>query len=244
MPQRRHAILPRSNHDERARQAYVADLRFSLLNEVGREMQTVYEERVAPAFQNCHGRLPKDKYEVHSIMMQDHYAQTWSSLMRSCQEMMWGAVTSSIERQFSALNSRALEATSNFSTLELNEDVRAPDYLTAVDIHCMPGNYHTSRCDGDVAQGALYDHGVYVYQMGFAGETVRRHRTFGCGVHTPPVSGFSAQKNPRCRVHRWAQHRPVLRSISRRRSCGGGLCGASIALRSCACRIARIATSF
>jgi ubiquinone/menaquinone biosynthesis C-methylase UbiE len=170
MPQHQHAMLPQSNHDERARQAYVADLRFNLLNEVGPGMKTVYDQRVKPAFQQANGRVPKDKHEVHAAMMKDHYARTWSSLMRSCQEMMWGAVTGTIERQFSTLTQRALEATSEFSSLELDDSITVPSYLDAVDIHCMPGNYHTDRCEGDAAQGALYDNGVYVYQMGFAGE--------------------------------------------------------------------------
>ena len=40
-----------------------------------------------------------------------------------------------------------------------------PSYHTAVDIHCQPGGYHTELTADDVAAGAVYDRGVYIYAM-------------------------------------------------------------------------------
>ena len=54
-------------------------------------------------------------------------------------------------------------------SLTLNPNVGLPPYLTAVDIHCMPGNYTTELAEDDVFAGALYDRGVYVYFMGGLG---------------------------------------------------------------------------
>jgi len=38
-----------------------------------------------------------------------------------------------------------------------------------VDIHCMPGGYHSDFTTNDVANGAVYDAGVYIYAMGRMG---------------------------------------------------------------------------
>jgi ubiquinone/menaquinone biosynthesis C-methylase UbiE len=67
------------------------------------------------------------------------------------------------------LKEKVRATTSNHSTLTLNSDVEVPRYVNAVDIHCMPGGYHSQADDDDVTQAALYDRGVYIYQMGFAG---------------------------------------------------------------------------
>jgi ubiquinone/menaquinone biosynthesis C-methylase UbiE len=39
-----------------------------------------------------------------------------------------------------------------------------------VDIHVMPGNFHTDRSPDDVYAGALYDRGVYVFSFGGLGQ--------------------------------------------------------------------------
>ena len=166
----KHDMLVHSTHDEHARQCYVADLRFNLLNEISPGMKAVYGSRVKPGFEREHGRAPKDKHEVHQVMMQDPYTRTWSTMMRSCQEMMWASVIPSIERQLPSLIDKAKSAGSEFSTLELDDSVEIPRYVSAIDIHCMPGGYHTEHAADDVAAGALYDRGVFIYQMGLAGE--------------------------------------------------------------------------
>jgi ubiquinone/menaquinone biosynthesis C-methylase UbiE len=44
-----------------------------------------------------------------------------------------------------------------------------PWYNAEVDIHAMPGGYRGEYIDDDVAAGAVYDRGVYVYAMGQMG---------------------------------------------------------------------------
>jgi SAM-dependent methyltransferase len=167
--QSQHDMLVAPSHDEHVRQCYVADLRFHLLNDIGAGMKDVYRQRVQPAFQAAHGRAPKDKREVHQVMMADPYARTWSTMMRAMQEMMWDSVLPAVEREEAALASKAATATSRFSTLKLDPAIEPPYYAKAIDIHCMPGGYYGAADDEDVTPGALYDRGVYVYQMGLAG---------------------------------------------------------------------------
>jgi SAM-dependent methyltransferase len=51
----------------------------------------------------------------------------------------------------------------------LNSNLEIPRYHQHVDIHCMPGGYHTEFAPDDVANGAVYDRAVYIYAMGRMG---------------------------------------------------------------------------
>ena len=167
--QTRHEMLVHPSHDEEALQSYVSDLRFYLLNEVGAGMRKVYENRLKGEFEQQHGRPPQDKREVHELMMSDHYTKSWSTMMRSCQEMMWDSVLPSVHRDDATLRRKLEALPAGKATLTLDDRVEVPRYVNAIDIHCMPGGYHSQADELDVTQGALYDRGVYVYQMGFAG---------------------------------------------------------------------------
>lgn len=75
----------------------------------------------------------------------------------------------SVERQLPALIARAKDRGRARGTLTLDAKIKAPRYLTAVDIHCMPGNYHSEITRDDVYAGALFDRGIYLYGMGGLG---------------------------------------------------------------------------
>jgi ubiquinone/menaquinone biosynthesis C-methylase UbiE len=171
--QTRHAMLVEPTHDELARQSYIAQLRMHVLNDIGHGMKTVYEQRVKPGFVAAQGRAPKNEHEVRKAMLPDPYFRSWSTLMRSTQEMIWDAVLPQVERELPSLVAKAKGyATGNAprrGSLQLNPAVQVPKYNSAVDIHLQPGGYHTEHCADDVAAGAIFDRGVYVYTAGFAG---------------------------------------------------------------------------
>jgi ubiquinone/menaquinone biosynthesis C-methylase UbiE len=102
-------------------------------------------------------------------MQQEPYYQWWSALRRTHQEMMWESVNASVERQLPDLIERAKDKGTEVGSLTLDPDFKVPAYQTAVDIHCMPGGYHGEFTKDDVAAGATYDRGTYVYGMGWLG---------------------------------------------------------------------------
>jgi SAM-dependent methyltransferase len=155
-----HAALPAASHDEAARQAFVQSLKLHLATKVVPGNRAVYERQVRPEFERRHGRPPADRREVAPLMRADAYYQLWGSLQRCSQEMCWNAVLESIERQWPELQEKLLPRTDALGSLTLDETVEAPAYLTALDIHCMPGGYTAAHA------GALYDRGGYVYAMG------------------------------------------------------------------------------
>lgn len=160
-----HSQLPSATIDERSRQDFVQTFKLHLATRVVPEIQNIYEKQVEPKFKRQHGRSPSNHLEVASVMKDNYYYQTWGSLYRTAQEMLWTSVAEPVLRQSDDLARKATVENPK-GTLELNDELEVPRYLTAVDIHCMPGSYHTERFKGDVSAGALFDRGLHLYGMG------------------------------------------------------------------------------
>lgn len=170
--QAEHEFLVKATHDELSRQSYISDLRMYLLNTIGAGLQDVYDRKVRPAFEAEHGRPPRNGDEVLRGMLKDEYCKTWSSMVRATQEMIYDSVIPSVERAQPGLNERVRAANQRptLGSLELDPTVEVPRYVSAVDVHCKPGNYHKEHtAGGDASQGALCDRSLFVYQAGAAG---------------------------------------------------------------------------
>jgi ubiquinone/menaquinone biosynthesis C-methylase UbiE len=166
----KHAMLPTPTHDEAAYQSFVKSLRGHLASKVMPGTYAVYEKRVAPAFEAKHGRAPKDQHEVRKVMEADPYYQFWSAMQRRSQELMWDSIIDSTERQLPELVDRAKRASKRAKgSLRLNPSLPIPRYHTAADIHLQPGGYHSDFTADDVAAGAIYDYGIYIYLNGALG---------------------------------------------------------------------------
>jgi SAM-dependent methyltransferase len=55
-------------------------------------------------------------------------------------------------------------------TLTLDPELPIPRYVSALDIHHMPGSYHSELCNGDMTAGALFDRQMTVNRLGSQGE--------------------------------------------------------------------------
>lgn len=166
-----HVMLPRANRDEAARQDFITALRGHMQATLMPGNKAVYEARTERAFIADHGRKPANRREVASVMKKDPYYQFWSALQRVSQQAIWDSVTDTIERDHDALNAAADELAAKKpagGTLRLNPNLAIPDYVTAADIHLMPGGYVGSDAAG-MRQGPLYDRGLYLYLDGRCG---------------------------------------------------------------------------
>ncbi len=169
--QLQHAMLPRANRDEAARQDFILALRGHMNASLMPGNQAVYKARTEKVFTDTHGRLPANRKEVASVMKADPYYQFWSALQRVSQQATWDSVIDTIERDREALQEAANRiATDNPAggALRLNPDVSVPDYVTAADIHLMPGGYAGGDAD-EMRQGPLYDRGLFIYLDGRCG---------------------------------------------------------------------------
>jgi SAM-dependent methyltransferase len=167
--QHAHAVLPSTNSDEFSRQEFVKSLKFHLASKVAPGNRLAFETDAKTKFKKEEGREPQDYHEVRRAMADHPYFRFWSSLQRNSQEMMWKSTQIPVERQLDDLVQTAKSSEAKLGSLTLDPNLEIPRYHKLVDIHCMPGGYHTEFTDEDVANGAVYDRAVYIYAMGRMG---------------------------------------------------------------------------
>jgi len=162
-------------HDEVARQRYVSVLRKRILLDYARDMKTVYDHAIEPRFVRKNGRKPKTGNEVRKEMLVQPIFQEWSALRHNAQLMTWWSVQPEIERKLPEMIQVAKDASDANpagGSLRLDANVDIPQTVTELDVHLMPGCFHSEHVADDVAQGAVYHHGTRVFSGGLA----HRHR--------------------------------------------------------------------
>lgn len=168
--QHEHAALPRANHDERARQEFTKSLKQFVQQGLLPGLTPVYQNRAAKAFEKENGKPPADRWDIRKAMVKDLYFQHYAATNRIAQELLWESVIGSVERQLPELEKAVAElSASSAATLESDTAFPVPRYISELDIHCMPGGYASEVSGQDIAQGAVYDRGVYLYSMGYGG---------------------------------------------------------------------------
>ncbi len=190
-----HAMLPDMTHDESARQEFTKSFKQFIQQGLLPGLTPVYKGRVAKGFEHEHGRAPKDRRDIRSGMVKDFYFQHYAAANRIAQELLWESTNISIDRQLPELieKARTLSAKSP-AKLDLPEDFETPRYVTALDIHCMPGGYATEVTKDDVSVGVLYDRGVYLYAMGYMGPLNDDMGRSVCNYVKRKLKGFSPRR--------------------------------------------------
>ena len=163
-----HGVFPETTHDQAERYNFLAHLNRHLATSILPGVARAYEVRVAPAFVAEHGREPRDRKEVRKALAAEPLYQAWSALRRNTMEMRQQAGLSVVLPQLAGLMEKA-ESLTPRKSLQLDEGLPVPDYLTAVDHHCMPGSYHAERVAGDLSAAANYDSGMFVTTAGMLG---------------------------------------------------------------------------
>jgi ubiquinone/menaquinone biosynthesis C-methylase UbiE len=164
-----HAMLPQANHDEASRESCVASMRRFFTAELIPANRELYDKRLRPSFEAEHGRPPESAAEVATLMNGAFYYRATSLFGRATQELLWDTVGEMVERQQNELIEKARPKGNAIGSLELHPEIPMPDYIEAVDIHLMPGNFQTELRADDVLAGALYDRGAYVFAYGSRG---------------------------------------------------------------------------
>ena len=164
-----HSVLPVAIHDEMARQEFAFTLKAHISSDVGPGNRGVVEARVLPHFNKLKGRGPKSLAELREAMDSDPYYQMWGSLTRLAQEIMWDSVEDSVARQLPELVRSAQKTNKTGGSLVLNPSLLIPRYMSAVDIHAMPGGYVGEVLENDVRAGAIFDRGTFINVCGTQG---------------------------------------------------------------------------
>lgn len=154
-----HAALRKGAHDDRARQDFAFTLRNLVTSEWMPSTRTVFDKRAAAAFARETGTPPETPRDIRKAMDSDSWYRFYLSARRTSQELIWESVVPAVEG----------DPPSGGNGADLDASVVPPRYMSAIDIHCMPGGYAESSGDGDLAAGAVYDRGVYLYMSGLMG---------------------------------------------------------------------------
>lgn len=155
-----HAALIKGGHDDRARQDFAFTLRNLVTSQWMPATRIVFDKRAGPAHARAHGRPPETPRDIRTAMNADGWYRFYLSARRTSQELIWESVIPPVE----ASGTETLD-----EGPDLDPSVTPPRYMSAIDIHCMPGGYAADRGAGDMAAGAVYDRGVYLYMSGLMG---------------------------------------------------------------------------
>ncbi len=166
-----HPLMPRQSGDEQSRHAFLITFKNVLTGEMSEGNRQVYERRARLRFEEVHKREPNHRREVGKVMREEPYYQMWSALARAQQELYVDSTAECVERQLPALIERYREFSNapKHGTLRLDPDLVPPRYVSAVDIHCIPGGYFTELGPDDVYVGARYDIGSFIFGRGLRG---------------------------------------------------------------------------
>jgi ubiquinone/menaquinone biosynthesis C-methylase UbiE len=163
-----HPMLPQASHDQGARQDFAKGLRGYIQREVLPGLTPLYRKVQSQAARE--GVTDMDRHAIRKAMKKEAFFQSYAGANRTAQEMLWHAVLDSIEQDWDRMQAEADRLEGSIGSLKLNPDLEVPRYVTALDIHCMPGGYVGDRADASqLVAGALYDRGVYLYAMGYVG---------------------------------------------------------------------------
>jgi len=166
-----HGMLPVPTPEEASRQEFAKSLKHFVQQGMLPGLGPIFQGRAAPRFEKETGRAPADRHDIRKAMVPDNYFRHYAALNRISQELLWDSVIDSVERDADNLEGVAAQMSGrNKGELRIPEIFEVPRYVSALDIHCMPGGY---AGDGETASqvlpGVLYDRGVYIYSMGYTG---------------------------------------------------------------------------
>jgi len=157
-------------HDEAARQRLVSSLRKHALIDMKGEMARSYADEAVPAFKKKNKRAPKTGREAAQLMEPTPIYRFYSSLRYNAQEMVWHSVLDPVERALPEMISvarAAAKSPSSGGSLKLNPSLEMPRHITALDVHLVPGCFHSEHAQDDVAQGAVGAFGSNVFTAAF-----------------------------------------------------------------------------
>jgi 2-polyprenyl-3-methyl-5-hydroxy-6-metoxy-1,4-benzoquinol methylase len=166
-----HEVFPEISHDEAARYNFLANLNKHVSTYIGPGNMVAFNKRIEPDFLATHQRSFENREEVGNAMKADPQYQIWAALRRSTMEMRQQSGRAMTLRQAEEISKKVKVINDQFpDSLTLNPEVAVPYYLSVMDNHLMPGSYHAEYFEGDVANAANYDSGLFVTSGGMLGK--------------------------------------------------------------------------
>jgi ubiquinone/menaquinone biosynthesis C-methylase UbiE len=165
-----HPMLMKAPHDELARELFNRSFTLYLEADARPRLRNVYEREVKPALMAETGHEPTRR-EIAKAMREITPNRWWYALRTRSQRNSYEVAVAVVDKQIPELMARAAKFRDAAGpTLTLDPSLKIPGYISALDIHHMPGGYHTERRDDDIAAGAVYDRQMTINRMGTQGD--------------------------------------------------------------------------
>jgi len=184
-----HPVLPKATHDERSRQEFAKGMRGYIQREILPGLTSLYRKVSSSA-----ATALTDRHQIRKAMIREPFFQEYAALNRTAQDLLWASAIDSIEHDWERVTDAADALADKGGELRLNPDLDVPRYVTALDIHCMPGGYASDADAEQLAAGALYDRGVYLYSMGYSGPLSDDKGRSVCNYIKRNLKGFSPKR--------------------------------------------------
>jgi ubiquinone/menaquinone biosynthesis C-methylase UbiE len=159
-----HELSLETRRDEKARAAFVRQLRRHVMNDLAASLESDYRSNVEP-------RMAPGG-DIHRAMRERLPFQFYSTLRTTSQDLLYQIARPVIERDIERLHgiTRRLEKRKPaLGSLQLAEAFQVPRSVSALDIHLMPGSYHTEYGEDDLTMGAVYENRLAVSTFGLFG---------------------------------------------------------------------------
>jgi len=164
-PHRPHPMMPEANHDELAEQMFIVDMKTFIGTKIEPGQRLLLNDKVIPEVEKTTGQIPEKHQDLRKEMEREPAYQAWLTMVSTAQDMMWDSVGTCVQRQIGDLTERA-KIENPRGSLAVDPDFEVPRYISAQDIHRMPGNYHSTLSVDDIRIGAVFDRGAVIYQLG------------------------------------------------------------------------------
>ena len=163
-----HAMLLPGTQDELARELFCRSVTNFLELQARPPLRTIYATRVEPTLRTVLGCTPQRR-DIATAMRQQPEQRNWYAARTHAQKMTYRVSSEVIARQRALLIDQANNLPHSPGTLTLDPALPIPRYVSAHDIHHMPGSYHSELCADDVTAGALFDRQMTVNRLGSQG---------------------------------------------------------------------------
>jgi len=159
-----HELSLGTRRDEKARAAFVRQLRRHVMNDLAVGLESDFRRHVEPQL--------APRADIHAAMRGRLPFQFYSALRTSSQDLLYQIARPVIEREVERLQGiakRLEKRKAKLGSLQLDPHLEVPRSVSAIDIHLMPGSYHTEYCDDDLTMGAVYENRLAVSTFGLFG---------------------------------------------------------------------------
>lgn len=144
--------------DERARAGFISVLRNHTKTTMRDRLERHYRDVVVPQYEREHGHPPSSGDDVESLLADNLYYRVYSVVRYNAQRMMFLSAIDPVERRLEAFANHASAVAASPSaggSLDIPHEFDVPKYVSSLDVHLVPGGFHTEYLPQDVAQGVI-----------------------------------------------------------------------------------------